>query len=148
MVLNMTKLGIIFGAEYVAVTQIIDEVADTATKVGTLGMQGLLAFLLIILFVVIYYQEKRRTEDRNRRDAEQEARFNAVMRHHDESVEKFNTERSAFVSTLVSINEKSVAAMEGMTVAMEGFKEWLSDRAIDPYSRVQRQTAKPRTKSK
>ena len=131
MTLKFSIIGAVF---FGVVTEVINEATESASKVGTLGMQGLLAFMLIILFIVIYYQEKKRTDERHRRDAEQESRFNTVIKHHEESVAHFNTERSAFTTTLIDLNQKSVAAMEGMTVAMDGFKEWLQDRAITPTS--------------
>lgn len=142
------KSILILSAIYLAITEIIDEVTASAAKVSTLGMQGLLAFMLVILFIVIWYQEKKRTADRTARDIETDKRFNQVISHHETSVSLFNVERAAFTTTLISLNEKSIKAMEAMTITMEGFKDWLQDRAIHPQTASKRKIIKKSQQSK
>lgn len=141
---------VIEGSFFLAVADII----DAAGKVGTMGMQTLLAFMLICLGIVVWYQDRQRTIERAKRDEEQrirdeasDKRFTEVIKHHEATVQNFSTERSAFTSTLINLNDQSVKAMNGMTLTMEGLRVWLEDNLYRQHRRYS-VAKKARTDSK
>jgi hypothetical protein len=110
----------------------VDDVAETAGKVGTLGMQGLLAFMLLVLGWVIWYQEKRRTADRAARDTEVKAQYTNLLTHHEEFARKAELERAGFhaemkahAQELRGLTERSIVAMHAMATSTDALREWL-----------------------
>ena len=117
---------------FLAGVPVVEDLADSASKVGTLGMQGLLAFMLLVLGWVIWYQEKRRTADRAARDVEVKAQYQNLLTHHEEFATKAEAERAGFhlemkahAAELRGLTERSIVAMHAMATSTDALREYL-----------------------
>lgn len=140
------KLGFVSTIFFLAVTEVINEVADTAKKVGTLGMQGLIAFLLMCLGLVIWYLEKRRSQERADRDKLIEAQYNNLLNHHENFAKEATIERSNFhlemkahAAELRGLTERSIVAMHAMATSTDALREHLqqTDRLLKQHQQQQ-----------
>lgn len=108
---------------------VIDDVADSANKVGTLGMQGLLVFMMLCLMMVIWYQERKRTADRQARDTQQAQQYANLLKHHEAFAEEAKVERSGFhlemkahAKELCGLTERSIVAMHAMANSTDALR--------------------------
>lgn len=135
------KMAILSTAVFVAVAEVVSGALDTASKVGTMGGQALLALLLIVLMWVIWHLEKKRTADREARDKLVTEQYNTLLHHHEKfaqevSVERgnFHIEMKAHATELRGLTERSIVAMHAMATATDALREYLRDRTPLPPS--------------
>lgn len=140
----LTPINIIFASFFLAIAGAINDLTDSANKVGTLGMQGLLALLLIALGYVIVHQDRRRTVDREERDKLLLKQYDTLLKHHDAFAAKADLERMEFhaamrgdAQELKGLTERSMLSMHAMATAVDALREYLKDRHSLPISREQ-----------
>src|SRR4051812_35503923 len=92
----LPKMALLGSALFLAVTELIDSALDTANKVGTMGMQSLLALMLVVLGVVIWIIEKKRSSERADRDKLALAQYDNLMAHHEKFAVEVSAERGGF----------------------------------------------------
>lgn len=129
------KVSLISASAMLAIAEVVTELTESANKVGTLGMQGLLALMLIVLGFVTWYLERRRTGDREQRDKMVLEQYNTLLAHHEQFAKNAEVERSGFhlemkahAVELRGLTERSILAMHAMATSTDALREYLKDR--------------------
>jgi flagellar biosynthesis/type III secretory pathway M-ring protein FliF/YscJ len=122
----MIAMKFIFTALFVSQ---IDALMESASKAGTLGMQGFVIFLLFVLATIVMYQnreskrsEAARIEKEDKREREraekEEQRFKEILDHHEKLVAKVDQERHEMTSERLTRNDALMQLVRECTAAM------------------------------